>query len=290
MGTWDVFFNKITLEVPQISLKIVETIDVLMIAGIIGKFGKRLIIGFFNKQKNLRYKIDERRSDTLGTLLASIFKYTIYTITILTIINSIFEVNISTILTAAGIGGIAIGFGAQSLVKDVISGFFILLEDQFAVGDTITIDQMSGTVEEMEMRITKIRHFNGDLFIVPNGEIKKVTNHTRGNKAAIVDVKIAYNENLDRVIEILNDTVSKISKEFETILEEPQVLGITEFTPNDITIRVITKTVANEQYAVERELRKRIKEAFDREGIIIPHNKKVIITTNDNDYENNLLK
>lgn len=286
---WNMFINNFLLKVPDLILKLFESLIVLIIAALAIKFGKIMITKFFSNQKKLKYTIDDKRADTLSTLLSSILKYTVYLLAVLTIINSIFDVKITTILTAAGIGGIAIGFGAQSLVKDVITGFFILLEDQFAVGDSVTIDGMTGTVEEIEMRITKIRHFNGDLFIIPNGQIIKVTNHTRGSKTAIIDIRVSYQEDLDKVIEILNKTALEVAKDFEVIIEEPKVLGITEFSPTDVTLRVIAKTLPNENAPVEREMRKRIKEAFDKEGIVIPYTKKVIVAGN-NEFDNELLK
>lgn len=274
------YINKLS-NAPEFFAMVLESIVVLTLAVFIMKILKSIIMKFFHTQKNFKYQINEKRADTLSTLLVSVLKYTIYTIAVLTILNSIFGVNISTILTAAGIGGVAIGFGAQSLVRDVISGFFILLEDQFSVGESVTIDGMSGTVEEMEMRITKIRHFNGDLFIIPNGEIKRVNNHSRGSKTAIVDVKVSYQQNLDKVMEVLSNVVQKYSSETTTIIEEPAVLGVIEFTSTDITLRVTAKTLPDEYVTVERDLRKRIKEAFDEEKIIIPHTKKVIITTDE---------
>jgi small conductance mechanosensitive channel len=151
----------------------------------------------------------------MATLLNSVLKYTIYIIAALTIMTNIFGIKAEAIIVPAGIGGVVLGFGAQSLIKDVISGFFILLENQFSVGDTITIENMNGTVEEIELRITKIRNFNGDLYIIPNGEIKRVTNHTRGNKGAIVDVPVEYREDTSKIMETAKKVCDQIKKEFD---------------------------------------------------------------------------
>ena len=284
----NLFSNKLS-EAPHFLIKILETIVVIIVAVIIVKFCKMVIIKFFHTQKNFRYQINDKRADTLSTLLVSFLKYTIFIVTGLTIANSIFGINIATILAAAGIGGIAIGFGAQSLVKDVISGFFILLEDQIGVGDSVTIDGMSGDVEEIEMRITKIRHFNGDLFIIPNGEIKKVINHSRGSKTAIVDVKVSYQQNLNKVINVLTKLVQEFADKSKVLVEEPKVLGVIELSTTDITIRVVAKTLPNDYISVERELRKQIKEVFDQEKITIPYTKKVIITS-DEDINEDLFR
>lgn len=276
----NMMLTKITLA-PIILIKLFESIVILIIAAILIKIINTVITKGFHKQKNFKYQINEKRADTLSTLLISIVKYSFFTIAVLMILNSIFGVNIATLLAAAGIGGVAIGFGAQSLVKDVISGFFILLEDQFAVGDNITIDNMNGTVEEMEMRITKLRHFNGDLFIIPNGEIKKVVNHSRGSKTAIVDVKVSYHENLDKVINVLNNTIKNFTDRSNALLEDPKVLGVVEFSSTDIILRVTVKALPDEYIEVERELRKVIKEEFDKENIMMPYIKKVVVSSGE---------
>ncbi len=264
-------------QVIKISARVSQTVLVLILSILAIKFGSVAIKKFFDKQRQFKYSLDSKRTDTLSTLCESILKYTVYFIASVTILKSVFGIETTTIITAAGVGGLAIGFGAQGLVKDVITGFFILLEDQFAVGDMITIDGMMGTVEEMGLRITKIRHFAGDLYIIPNGEIQKVTNHTRGQKGAIVDVTVAYEENIDKVFEVLNETCLKAGTEIDSIVEGPTVLGVTDLGDSGVNIRVFARTVAGQQWAVERELRKIIKDTFDKKGIEIPYKKVVII-------------
>ncbi len=257
--------------------KIIQTMIIIVLSLVAIKFGSLGIKKFFNKQKEFKYHLENKRTDTLSTLCISVFKYIVYFISIVTILQSVLEIPATTIITAAGIGGLAIGFGAQSLVKDVITGFFILLEDQFSVGDMISIGDMMGTVEELELRITKIRHFAGDLHIIPNGEIKTVTNHTRGNKGAIVEVSIAYEEDIEEAIAVLNQVCEKANEEIEAIVEGPTVLGVAALADSGVVLRVFGKTIAGQQWATERELRKRIKQAFDKEGIEIPYNRMVII-------------
>lgn len=257
--------------------KIGQTIIIIILSLMTIRFGSMGIQKFFDKQKEFKFRLDSKRTDTLSTLCISILRYTVYFIALVTLLQSVFDIPATTIITAAGVGGLAIGFGAQSLVKDVITGFFILLEDQFAVGDMISIDGMTGNVEEMGLRITKIRHYAGDLFIIPNGEIRKVTNHTRGSKGAIVDVSVAYEEKIDRVIMVLNKVCETAAQEIPNITEGPTVLGVMNLDDSGVVIRVFAKTVAGEQWGIERELRKRIKDAFDQEGIEIPYNKLVII-------------
>jgi small conductance mechanosensitive channel len=189
-------------------------------------------------------------------------------------------VDTTSILATAGIGGLAVGFGAQGLVKDVINGFFILFEDQYAVGDFVTIGDTTGTVEEIGLRITKIRSFKGDLTIIPNGQIQKVVNYTRGNMLAVVDVGIAYEMDIEKSIKVIEMVAREYAQENPDIVEEPQVLGVMDLGESQITIRVIARSLPMKQWAVERELRKRIKEAFDRNGIEIPYPRRVVIQYN----------
>lgn len=262
----ELFINRSILQAPQLFLKLGQTIIVIFISILLIKVGKIIITKFFNKQKNFKYTINEKKADTLSTILISILRYSIYIIATLIIINNIFDIKI-TIITAAGIGGIAIGFGAQSLVRDVITGFFILLEDQFSVGDIITIDGMKGTVEEIEMRITKLRHFNGDLFIIPNGEIKKIINHTTSEKIAIVDIKVSYQQRIQKVFDVINKTLQELENDQIEVIQKPELFGIIDFTKDDVTIRITSKAEQGKHAEIERYIRKSIKESFEREGI-----------------------
>ena len=195
---------------------------------------------------------------------------------IISVLN-VLNIPTQSILAAAGLGGLAIGFGAQSLVKDIIAGFFILLEDQFAVGDYVSVDEAKGTVEDLGLRITKLRSFNGDLHIIPNGDIKKVINHSRGNSLAIVDVAIAYETDIDKAIEVLSKIVNEYyDKNRSVVVEQPKVLGITKLSDSDISLRIIARTLPLMHWNVGREIRKSIKEAFEQGGIEVPYPKRVI--------------
>jgi small conductance mechanosensitive channel len=223
-----------------------------------------------------RMPVDESRMRTLAGLLKSVLRYTVYFIAIVVILET-FGVKTSSIIAAAGIGGLAIGFGAQSLVKDVISGFFIIFEDYFQIGDYVETAGVSGIVEEMGLRTTKLRDFGGQLHIVPNGEITRVTNHSRGNLRAMVNVKVSYEEDLDRVIKILEEVAEEIRQKRDDIVEGPTVLGVSDFGPSEAVITVWARTLPMQQWSVERDLRKAIKERFDREGIEIPYPRMVVV-------------
>lgn len=242
-------------------IKILEILLIFIIAAVVIKLGRYLIRKFFEKQKKFKFKLDDKRLDTMCTLLISLFKYAIYIAAIIVSLSDILD--LKAVLAAAGVGGVAIGLGAQSLIKDTISGFFILLEDQFAVGDLITIDNMTGTVERMELRVTRLKNYTGDLYIIPNGEIKRVINHTRDNKMVIVDIPVAYSSNIAKVNDIAQAVCDEVKDEFSVFAEEPTVLGITELASNNMNLRIVAKTLPNEQWAVERRIRLKLKERFE---------------------------
>lgn len=245
----------------------------------------RIIISVINKfihnffKLSPKLKMDEKKLNTLTGLTKSLVKYTIYIIMFISVLN-VLNIPTQSILAAAGLGGLAIGFGAQSLVKDVISGFFILFEDQYSVGDYVSIDAATGTVEDMGLRITKVRAFNGDLHIIPNGDIKTVVNHSRGNSLAIIDISITYEADIDKVVEVLQNIGNEYYKNNrDTVVEQPEVLGITKFGDSDVSLRMIARTVPLKHWSVEREIRKDIKEAFEEGGIEIPYPKRVYINS-----------
>jgi small-conductance mechanosensitive channel len=238
-----------------------------------------LIMKFFKLYP--RFKQDESKASTLSGILKSIIKYTVYVIVIISVLN-VFDIPTAPLLATAGLGGIAIGFGAQSLVKDVFTGFFILFEDQYGVGDYVTIGSMTGTVEDIGLRITKLRSFNGDLHIIPNGEIKMVTNHSRGDSLAIVDVGITYETDAEKAMAILREVTERYFKSApEAIVAKPEVLGINKFNESEVIIRTIARTKPLMHWRVERELRNHILAAFKAQNIEIPYQKRVVISKGD---------
>ncbi|WP_446898152.1 mechanosensitive ion channel family protein [Clostridium sp. LBM24168] len=256
---------------------IITVAIILFLMYITIKVGNVIINRYVKKQKNFKISLNDRKAKTVGAILKSILKYFVYFFGIFTIITVIFPKVGATGLTFAGISGVALGFGAQSLVKDVINGFFILFEDQFSVGDYISIDDRSGTVESLELRVTKIRDFNGDLHIIPNGLITKVTNHSRGNVRMTVDVDIAYDEDSNIVISKIADLCKDFGKDSEFVTEGPNVLGITEVKDGIITIRIIGKTKPMKQLDVEIKLREEIIKAFKKYNVKIPYREIKIV-------------
>lgn len=252
-----------------------RVIIILVLAKVAIKVLETVVTRIFASRQHLKMEIDEARVKTLESLLASVIKYTVYFIAGTTILHA-FGVQVGAMIATAGVGGLALGFGAQNLVRDVITGFFILFENQFSVGDYVEVDGSGGIVEEMALRVTKVRDFNGDLHIVPNGAINHVVNKSNGKMRSWVNISIAYEEDIERALEVLRQESEKLAQVDERIMEGPTVLGVTDLGDSDVVLSVLAKTVPMEQWAVEREMRKVYKLAFDREGIEIPYPRRVV--------------
>ncbi|MDD4503854.1 MAG: mechanosensitive ion channel family protein [Clostridiaceae bacterium] len=253
----------------------VKVVIVIVIGRISISILNRIIMNFFKLYP--KFKMDEKKSTTLSGILKSMVKYTVYIIMIISALN-VLNIPTAPLLATAGLGGLAVGFGAQSLVKDVFSGFFILFEDQYGVGDFVTIGDMSGSIEDIGLRITKIREYNGDLHIIPNGEVKTVTNHSRGDSLAIIDIGISYEADTERVMAVLRELAEGYyNNNQESIVQKPEVLGIIKFNESEVVIRTVVRTKPLMHWKTERELRKYILEAFKDQGIEIPYPRRVII-------------
>jgi len=224
-------------------------------------------------EKNMK---TTQQMDTVRSLVTSIFNYVLYFI-IITVVLAIFGVNISSILAVAGVGGIAIGFGAQTLVKDVISGFFIWMEGSIAVGDIVEINGLMGVVESIAIRTTVVRNNNGNLYSIPNGDIRTVTNVSREFKRALVDIRCPYDVPLEKLVAILEDEMEIAGREIEGLEAAPDVLSILNFEPDAVIIRLSAVCPVKENWRIERELRSRVKMRFDREGIVMPHYQRPVV-------------
>jgi moderate conductance mechanosensitive channel len=213
----------------------------------------------------------ERRGQTISQLLRSVGRVVVFAVALLLSFNVF--INIGPILAGAGILGLAVSFGAQSLVKDVISGFFILFENQFAIGDVIEVAGKSGVVEKMTLRVVVLRDGEGIMHVVPNSEIKVVSNKTRGWSRAVVDVGVPYDENVDRALEVLRDEAAQFStdKAWSSQLDGlVEVLGVESLSDSAVVLRTMIRTQPGSQWAVAREFRRRIKNRFDQEQLEIP--------------------
>jgi small conductance mechanosensitive channel len=213
-----------------------------------------------------------QRTQTMGALLKSITTFVVFGVTGLTVL-SLVGIPLTPILTSAGVGGVALAFGAQSLVKDFLSGVFMIIEDQYGVGDVIDTGEAVGTVENVSLRITQLRDAQGMTWYVRNGEIIRIGNKTQGWSTAMVDIPIAYDQDVEKAIATIREVVSVMDDDErwqDILLEEPNVVGVESMSAGVITIRILAKTVANEQFAIQREIREQVKGALDRAGIKSP--------------------
>ena len=219
-----------------------------------------------------------QRAQTMGGLFRSIITGIIVAV-VGTMMLSQVGVDIAPIIASAGIIGIALGFGAQSLVKDFLSGIFMILEDQFGVGDIIDVGEATGTVEAVSLRVTRLRDINGTVWYVPNGEIARVGNQSQNWSRTVLDVGVSYNEDLTRVRTVLEEIAHELWEDAtltKDVIEEPSVWGVQELAADAVTMRVVLKTTPGAQWAVAREMRERIKARFDHEGIEIPFPQRVV--------------
>ncbi|NLZ93359.1 MAG: mechanosensitive ion channel family protein [Firmicutes bacterium] len=257
--------------------RIFKGILILLLARIALGIGSAIIHRMFNSSAHPS-TIAENKLKTISGLLLSLLRYVVFTITTLLLLSNLEIIDIGPILAGAGIVGLAVGFGAQNLVRDVITGFFILLEDQYAVGEYITVSNYSGIVEEVGLRITKIRGFGGELYIIPNGLIESVINWNRGKMRALVDISVPYEEDLDNVLAELEKIVVGYAAEDPDIVEGPTVLGVAAMSESAVVVRIVARTVPMAQWKVERNLRKAIKSKFAELGIKSPYPRHVVYT------------
>ena len=213
-----------------------------------------------------------RRAEALGAVGGSIISVTVWTLSIFTILATI-GIELGPYIAGLGIVGVALGFGAQDLVKDFMSGMFMLLEDQYGVGDIIDSGEASGVVEGISLRTTRIRSVDGTLWFVPNGEIRRLGNMSQEWARALLDIGVSYDTDTDHataVIERVASTMAEEEEYEEMFLAPPEVWGVERLGVDSIDIRLVIKTTPGDQYGIGRELRRRLKQAFDDEGIEIP--------------------
>lgn len=219
-----------------------------------------------------------QRAETMAGIFQSVITVVVVAV-VATMILSEMGVNIAPIIASAGIIGIALGFGAQSLVRDFLAGVFIFMEDQYGVGDVVDLGEATGSVEAVTLRMTRLRDVNGAVWFVPNGEIVRVGNMSKNWSRAVVDVGVGYGEDLGRVQQVLREIAHDLWEDEDyrgVIIEEPEVTGVEMLAADAVTIRVMVKTAPLQQWAVARALRQRIKSRFDHEGIEIPFAQRVV--------------
>ena len=219
-----------------------------------------------------------QRAQTMGSLLKSIVTGIVLAV-VVTMVLSELGVNIAPIIASAGILGLAIGFGAQSLVSDFLSGIFMIFEDQYGVGDEVDLGEAVGTVEAVTLRVTRLRDINGTVWYVRNGEILRVGNMSQNWARTVLDISVGYGEDLTKVRRVLQDVAHDLWDDEDyrgIIIEEPSVWGVQDLGADGVVVRVALKTAPSQQWAVAREMRARIKNRFDLEGIEIPFPQRVV--------------
>jgi moderate conductance mechanosensitive channel len=238
----------------------------------------------FKIRKKGVIKLSEKREVTLVKLLENMLTYSVYFIAILMILE-LFDIPIKSLIAGAGIIGLSIGFGAQNLVRDIITGFFIVFEDQFAVGDYIKTSKFEGFVEQIGFRTTKIKSWTGELHIIPNGSIVEVTNYSVHNSIAVVDVGVAYEENIHEAEVVLNELLKELPEKYKEMQATPELLGVQNLGSSDVVFRVICEVKPMEHWKIARVLRREIKNRLDERNIEIPF-PRIVMYNRKEDSEN----
>src|SRR5699024_4557656 len=259
-------------------------IIIIILAYTVRNIGYKVIDTIFRDKKTLPIRLTtNRREQTLRNLLKNVLSYVILFIVILMILDT-FEVPIRTMLAGAGIAGLAIGFGAQSLVKDIIAGFFIVFEDQFSVGDYIEIDKIEGDVEVIGLRTTKLRSYYGQTYVIPNGKINIVTNYSASNGFAMVEVNIPYETNIIRVEKMINDILHTMVKKYpDVFVDDPFINGVQALELSNYILRIRAETVPVMQWEGAQLNRKEVKEGLFEKGIEIPSPRMVVYAKDKNE-------
>lgn len=268
----------------SIGIATIKIIAIWLLSMVVVRVAKMAIKKFFHIRMTGPIALlpaSERRHLTILRLLQSVISYVVYFSAIIAIL-SVMGIRVTGLLAGAGIVGLAVGFGAQSLVKDVITGFFIIFEDQFGVGDYIKITSTEGTVLEIGLRTTKIKGASGEINIIPNGLITEVVNYSINNSIAIVDVSVAYNSDIAKAEKLIEQYLKTLPSTHEEIVSEPTLLGVQNVVGAEVTLRISVETLPMQHFAVSRMIRRDVKDIFDRNGIEIPYPKMMVYERDNN--------
>lgn len=269
----------------------------LLLARLVRRQGPRLVALYINREEAsfqqleasdltedkrvdhaLRLEHTRQRAATLGEVGGQIAAGVIWFVAVLLVLDQV-GINLAPLLAGAGVIGIAIGFGAQRLIRDYLNGFFIVLEDQYGVGDIVTIGDATGTVERVSLRVTKLRDLDGTVWFIPNGELTSVGNRSQLWARAVLDIEVSYQTDLEQAGRILLDVAKELWREQRpdaTIIAEPEFWGVERFGADGVTLRLVVRTEPTEQWQTARELRSRVKTALDEAGIEIPFPQRTV--------------
>lgn len=272
------FFESIGGRAGLIVSALFKIIGVLILAKLLIIIVRHVIKRILSKSRKKRpFSSMARKSETIESVSASAAKYLVYFLTVIAVLDILgMGATVSSLLATAGIGGIALAFGAQSFVKDVVAGLFILIENQYSVGEYIEAGEEKGTVEAITIRTTRIKRFTGEIATIPNGSITSVTNFSRGDLIAVIDIPVTFDADIENISNIMRSKGLEYRDSHDNILEEPHVLGIIELSDN-IVIRMILRVKPLTQWETERALRRLIQEEFIKQQIALPYPRRVVI-------------
>lgn len=282
-NAWDSivkFFDELGSQTADILFGLVKIVAIIILARIVIAVLRRIF------KRILHLRVQRRpesafgkKTETIQTVTDSVIKYAVYFLAFMAILGVLnLGTAVASLLAAAGIGGIVIAFGAQSLVKDVFSGIFMLFENQYAVGDYIEADGEKGTVEAITLRTTSVKKFTGETAIIPNGNITKVINYSRGDNLAVLDIPVSYDTDIEKASGVMQSLGLEYMEAHDNILEEPHVLGIIELEESSIVLRMIIRVKPLTHWETERALRRMIVEEFSCSGVKIPYPHRVVIS------------
>lgn len=273
----------VVTQIPQLTVTLIRVGIVigiaLLLTLLVRLFVRRFMRRVAGDRQSMDLTVEGKRAQTLGQVLRAGALFLIWIVALLLALQQA-GINIGPILAAAGVGGLAIGFGAQSLVKDVIAGFFILLEDQYHVGDIIEIAGVFGVVDRITLRTTVLRDLDGRRHVVPNGEIRVSSNHTKEFSRYLFDLPVPYEADVDRTVELVQDVFEDMrhDPDYDGVILGPlNVMGVNNFGESQVDVRMFLETVPGLAFVVGREFRRRIKQAYDEIGISVPYPHREVI-------------
>jgi moderate conductance mechanosensitive channel len=285
MSFYEFFIEKIDdVVIVLIQILLIVLLSKLAIV-LLNKFVKNVI--FHDKiskkitkldKKNKLTSLSPQKKKSIISLLKSVISFLVWFIAIASILEKLnLGVSVSSLLATAGVGGIALAFGAQDLVKDVVAGGFLFIEGQYEIGDYVELAGVLGTVEVINMRNTSVRAYTGELITIPNGTIDKVINYSRGYNLAIIDIGIAYEEDIENAAAAIVEIAKQYRQEKTHVKDDPQYVGVINLGDSDVVLRVTMKVEPGQKWQTERDLRQLVKTSFDEKGIEIPYPRRVVI-------------
>ncbi len=231
--------------------------------------------------KSLKVKnSNPARAETVAKLLSSVFKYVIWFVVIMVILGEL-DIDITPFIASAGVVGLAIGFGAQEIVRDFISGFFVIFDGEFNVGDVVESDGFKGTVKSIGLRTTLLQNWKGETKIINNGNLGNIINYSTNNSTAIIDFGVAYDTDLPKLYELMPELLDQIEEDYDDIIEKPVFLGVTELADSSINMRIIAKTEPMKHFQVERDIRRDVVLHCDKHDLEIPFPQVVVHNAKD---------